>query len=1009
MDIRKILSGKIENFDELIEAINLFEYYEDKDILTESIINSWERLNKPCVIINESHIFYQFAPNEMKQTKLTPMNEAIFFNEEDLVFNFQNWKKEKNKNILYVTGLSGSGKSTISREYAKKYNAVAYTMDVVHEGRLDENEFLKKYADNNKDYLKMVETNWRTVNSITYFHEHFKFMEFMISELHKMKNKLFIIEGIHIYEMYQLGILPHDYFDDKPSIIKGTSAFTSFIRRILRAQGGVFKISELLHQAKIGWGFKYYIEDEKKLSGMRSALNESITFNKYNINDEPIYYMRDTQSFAYTDLDKDTIIDISNNTSGNFNRNFDKSVFELSLSQSDEPNITITQYDKNFYYVTNKDIKKDEKLTVDFSIKPTKSNNKLFNINPKNPVFVLLTYTGSAMTKLIHMATHKDYSHSSISFDSSLTGMFSFGRKKNNLLGFTKESMSEGFFKENNEQVTYALYVTYATDMELMMMKNKLLQIYSKNKQSELKYNYAGLFRYLLNKPKEYKDALFCSEFVSVVLNDGVKVFGVPGRVAPHDFQDNMYFHFVENGILKDYDEKRIDTKVKDIYNSNYIKIIRDRLNIFNTQIVERNGNKVLSESAFLNDSVPNPLPSNEYITWDELFNYYIESITDDRLFGVLKLLITRKHLQTENEIVKLRNMILNEYTGINKKTGLEILDLMEYLITDIDWAFQPALTLAQTDKSFCDKYSNIYSFGDIRIYSDFTPAPLRDEYYMQNTNGGLYYTLSNEIVENPDFELRLSEIDEFYDQSKNLLYSDEKIMDKNHIMFALNLSIWRFTKYNKTNVIYDRIMINEWNERVKRYYNKLKSLSKDDDGYFKYCQMLADIMWLPHDNPYCEKIRNSNLNSFINRLYINPTTLFTVNNKFMLRDMGNMLSENANTQPKDLSNWQKSLLNNNSCDLSFIYECVLSEEDIDVNALFLMNSIIENAYIYGHEIKDREKNIKLRQRIISTLCEQSDDSFMDNFTSSPYYDKHVQINKNMSHIKALNNYCLNN
>lgn len=45
-------------------------------------------------------------------------------------------------------------------------------------------------------------------------------------------------------------------------------------------------------------------------------------------------------------------------------------------------------------------------------------------------VYLLLTDTGTFFTKLIKLYTKKPYNHASISFDSELSEVYSFGRKR---------------------------------------------------------------------------------------------------------------------------------------------------------------------------------------------------------------------------------------------------------------------------------------------------------------------------------------------------------------------------------------------------------------------------------------------------------------------------------------------------------------------------------------------------------------------------------------------------
>ena len=65
-------------------------------------------------------------------------------------------------------------------------------------------------------------------------------------------------------------------------------------------------------------------------------------------------------------------------------------------------------------------------------------------------IYIVLTYTGTFMSKVIKIFTRAKYCHVSISLDEELTQMYSFGRLNayNPFIGgFVHESLDEGTFK----------------------------------------------------------------------------------------------------------------------------------------------------------------------------------------------------------------------------------------------------------------------------------------------------------------------------------------------------------------------------------------------------------------------------------------------------------------------------------------------------------------------------------------------------------------------------------
>ena len=66
-------------------------------------------------------------------------------------------------------------------------------------------------------------------------------------------------------------------------------------------------------------------------------------------------------------------------------------------------------------------------------------------------IYIVLTDTGTLLSKAIGLYTRKDLNHASIAFDEELNEMYSFGRKQRHnpfVGGFVKENAAEGIFQE---------------------------------------------------------------------------------------------------------------------------------------------------------------------------------------------------------------------------------------------------------------------------------------------------------------------------------------------------------------------------------------------------------------------------------------------------------------------------------------------------------------------------------------------------------------------------------
>lgn len=171
-------------------------------------------------------------------------------------------------------------------------------------------------------------------------------------------------------------------------------------------------------------------------------------------------------------------------------------------------------------------------------------------------MYILLTDTGSFFTKLIKLYTKQPYNHASISFDRQLTEVYSFGRKKMAnpfQAGFVKEDMKQGLF----QQSACAIYSIDVTEEQWNEMKQLVEKM--KVQKDTYRYNFLGLFGYIMKKPIKRKKALFCSEFVANVLKKGSLIdFDLsPSLIAPSDFQKILEWNQLYEGTLKYYPDNK--------------------------------------------------------------------------------------------------------------------------------------------------------------------------------------------------------------------------------------------------------------------------------------------------------------------------------------------------------------------------------------------------------------------------------------------------------------------
>lgn len=170
-------------------------------------------------------------------------------------------------------------------------------------------------------------------------------------------------------------------------------------------------------------------------------------------------------------------------------------------------------------------------------------------------VYILLTDTGSVLTRLIKVVTENPYNHVSISFDENLETLYSFGRRHPNnpfLGGFVEESISSGTFKKFKD--TTCMLLKFKVDDQEYDLLNQQIAFFVEN-MDKYHYNFIGLIGAYFNKRVPRKHAYFCSEFVADVLyKSNLNIWDVPPHmVRPFDFGQDDRFEVLYEGLLSDY------------------------------------------------------------------------------------------------------------------------------------------------------------------------------------------------------------------------------------------------------------------------------------------------------------------------------------------------------------------------------------------------------------------------------------------------------------------------
>lgn len=184
------------------------------------------------------------------------------------------------------------------------------------------------------------------------------------------------------------------------------------------------------------------------------------------------------------------------------------------------------------------------------------AQSAVFDNNPCS-LYILLTQTGTAFSKLIQCFTNAPYNHASIALDPELNELYSFGRKtaRNPLnAGFVQEDVYHGTYSHyrNTSCILFRLKVTRKEKESVAAVIRQLQQ-----EKDRYSYNLLGLIGVLLNRDLHIDNAFFCSQFVAEMLRrGGIQLWdeSLPSAlVTPQHLYSHPRMEKVYEGRLTDY------------------------------------------------------------------------------------------------------------------------------------------------------------------------------------------------------------------------------------------------------------------------------------------------------------------------------------------------------------------------------------------------------------------------------------------------------------------------
>ena len=169
-------------------------------------------------------------------------------------------------------------------------------------------------------------------------------------------------------------------------------------------------------------------------------------------------------------------------------------------------------------------------------------------------IYIILSYTGTALSRIVRLYTRKEYCHVSIALDKSLDHMYSFGRLNpyNPFIGgFVQESPNYGTFKRF-KNTTAKIYSLEVSDEDYEMIKSTIEDI-SINRKT-YKFNVMGLITVLCHYHLKREKCFYCAEFVKYVLCSSNLEIDLPEVIKPDDFQKMSGMDVIYIGKLSEYD-----------------------------------------------------------------------------------------------------------------------------------------------------------------------------------------------------------------------------------------------------------------------------------------------------------------------------------------------------------------------------------------------------------------------------------------------------------------------
>lgn len=170
-------------------------------------------------------------------------------------------------------------------------------------------------------------------------------------------------------------------------------------------------------------------------------------------------------------------------------------------------------------------------------------------------IYIVLTYTGTMLARIIKAFTGNEFAHVSIALDVELKNMYSFGRLNpyNPFIGgFVHEYIDDGTFKRFKNTVS-KVYAIQIEDEKYENLKKIISKIQDNKK--DYTFNILGLFAAGIHIRLKYDKSFYCAEFVKYVLDKSKINTNLPDTIKPEDFKklEHANAKVIYTGLLREY------------------------------------------------------------------------------------------------------------------------------------------------------------------------------------------------------------------------------------------------------------------------------------------------------------------------------------------------------------------------------------------------------------------------------------------------------------------------